>query len=97
MSMWAAITTIFPWISADILFPQKAAALPPEGCFFSPPGAAKKGGPAGPPFPVGGKTDYIMGSIPRAGWPFSVRNSIRVSGSSAMVSSPIMSQKLSMP
>ena len=31
------------------------------------------------------------------GWPFSVRKAIKVSGSSAMVSSPTRSQKLSMP
>ena len=40
---------------------------------------------------------YIIGSIPRAGWPFSVRKATRVSGSSAMVSSPIISVKLSIP
>lgn len=40
---------------------------------------------------------YIIGSIVSAGCPFSSRNASRVSGSSATVSSPIMSVKLSIP
>ena len=40
---------------------------------------------------------YIMGSMPRAGCPFSVRNATSSSGSVVTVSSAIMSVKLSIP
>ena len=59
--------------------------------------AAKREGGKEPPSRSREETNYIRGSIPRTGWPFSVRKDIKVSGSSATVSSPIMSQKLSMP
>ena len=40
---------------------------------------------------------YIRGSRPRTGWFFSVRKSMRASQSSQIVSSAIISVKLSMP
>ena len=40
---------------------------------------------------------YIIGSMLKAGCPFSVRNASNVSGSVAIVSSPTISQKLSIP
>ena len=40
---------------------------------------------------------YIIGSRANAGWPFSVRKPTSVSGSVAIVSSPTISVKLSIP
>ena len=40
---------------------------------------------------------YMMGSMPRAGWPFSERNSTSSAESVVMVSSAIISVKFSMP